>query len=355
MVSEIPRLFFRYCIDYIMGREDGLHFSASQVSGSSRSYHVFKIFCWYQELLKLVFVYIKMIPEVQGRAFACVVSPGCSFVLYLLDFVGCSTAPAPVELQDWSVSATNWWSDFAVVISKCCELLVLCRKKAPSCYTSDWILWRSVKTELGSGVSLSLWDLLMGGWMLEGTPGALKLCWVEGHILFFTCFTAFPGGFGFFFPFALFCRQFHFVLIKALPDATLNSVLLSPVHSTYSTVVWFPCLASGRICFFNYKVNFFLWTQFKQLTVMLIYPLMPMTGFPCKQKLHLSSGTNFYEYISWNVGYFYKVCKWKWKILRGCPGMWRAYISVWTWVSKPVLAFKNGCFIWFRVSVLADW
>lgn len=45
MVSEIPRLFFRYYIDYIMGREDGLHFSASQVSGSSRSYHVFKIFC----------------------------------------------------------------------------------------------------------------------------------------------------------------------------------------------------------------------------------------------------------------------------------------------------------------------
>lgn len=130
MVSEIPRLFFRYYIDYIMGREDGLHFSASQVSGSSRSYHVFKIFCWYQELLKLVFVYIKMIPEVQGRAFACVVSPGCSFVLYLLDFVGCSTAPAPVELQDWSVSATNWWSDFAVVISKCCELLVLCRKES---------------------------------------------------------------------------------------------------------------------------------------------------------------------------------------------------------------------------------
>lgn len=88
---------------------------------------------------------------------------------------------------------------------------------------------------------------------------------------------------------------------------------------------------------------------------MLVYPLMPMTGFPCKQKLHLSSGTNFYEYISWNVGCFYKVCKWKWKILRGCPGMWKAYISVWTWVSKPVLAFKNSWFMWFRALGLADW
>lgn len=101
-----------------------------------------------------------------------------------------------------------------------------------------------------------------------------------------------------FFPFALFSRQFHSVLIRALPDAMLNSVLLSPVQSIYSTVSWFPCLASGRICFFNYKVNFFLWTQFKQLTVTLVYPLMPVTGFPCKQKLHLSSGTNFCEYIS---------------------------------------------------------
>lgn len=59
--------------------------------------------------------------------------------------------------------------------------------------------------------------------------------------------------------------------------------------------------------------------------------------------------------MSWNVGYFYKVCKWKWKILKACPGMWRAYISVWTWVSKPVLAFRNGWFIWFRASFLADW
>lgn len=88
---------------------------------------------------------------------------------------------------------------------------------------------------------------------------------------------------------------------------------------------------------------------------MLIYPLMPVTGFLCKQKLCLSSGTNFYEYMSWNVGYFYKVCKWKWKILKACPGMWRAYISVWTWVSKSVLAFRNGWFIWFRASFLANW
>lgn len=49
-------------------------------------------------------------------------------------------------------------------------------RKAPSCYTSDGTLWRSMKTELGSGVSLSLWDLLVEGWMLEGAPGALKLC-----------------------------------------------------------------------------------------------------------------------------------------------------------------------------------
>lgn len=41
-----------------------------------------------------------MIPEVQRRAFAGIVSLDCSFVLHLLDFVGYSTAPAPVELQD---------------------------------------------------------------------------------------------------------------------------------------------------------------------------------------------------------------------------------------------------------------
>lgn len=146
------------------------------------------------------------------------------------------------------------------------------------------------------------------------------------------------------------------MLIMALPYATLNNMLLSPVQSIYCSVFWFPCLASGRICFFNYKVNFFfLWTQFKRLTVMLIYPLMPMTGFPCKQKLHLSSGTDFCEHISWNVGYFYKVCKWKWKILRGCPGMWRAYISVWTWVSKPVFTLESGWLSWFRASFLANW
>lgn len=169
------------------------------------------------------------------------------------------------------------------------------------------------------------------------------------------CVLLFSLDFVFFFCLAIFCRQLHFVLIMGLPDAMLNSTLLSLVQTIYSTVVWFPCLASGRICFFNYKVNFLLWTQFRQLTVTLIYPPVPMTGFPCKQKLHLSSGTNFYEYISWNVGYFYKVCKWKWKILRGCPGMWRAYISVWTWVSKPVLAFNNGWFVWLRASFLANW
>lgn len=41
-----------------------------------------------------------MIPEEQRRALADIISPDYSFVLHLLDFVGCSTAPALVELQD---------------------------------------------------------------------------------------------------------------------------------------------------------------------------------------------------------------------------------------------------------------
>lgn len=65
-----------------------------------------------------------MIPEVQRRIFAFIVSPDYSSVFHLLDFVGCSTAPAP--LQDY-LPQTD--SDFAVAISKCWELLVLCRKK----------------------------------------------------------------------------------------------------------------------------------------------------------------------------------------------------------------------------------
>lgn len=50
-------------------------------------------------------------------------------------------------------------------------------RKAPCCYTGDGTLWRSMKTELGSGVNLCLWDLLMGGCMFEGTPGTFcSLC-----------------------------------------------------------------------------------------------------------------------------------------------------------------------------------
>jgi len=133
---------------------------------------------------------------------------------------------------------------------------------------------------------------------LKGLLVHLNCCEFKGTFCSVCVLLLSLDGFFFRFCFAIFCRQLHFVLIMALRDAALNNLLLSPVQSIYSTVVWFPCLASGRIFFFNYKVNFFLWTQFKRLTVMLIYPLMPMTGFPCKQKLHLSSGTNFYEYIS---------------------------------------------------------
>lgn len=138
-----------------------------------------------------------MIPEVQRRAFAVIVSPDYSFVLHLsfcrMFYSTCSSGAAGliyhkliVTLLLSLVSSGNCW---------CCA-----GGKAPSCYTSDGTLCRSVAIELGSGVSLSLWDLLMEGWMLEGTPGSLKLCWVQGHILFSVCFTAFPGGFHFFFP-----------------------------------------------------------------------------------------------------------------------------------------------------------
>lgn len=48
----------------------------------------------------------------------------------------------------------------------------------------------------------------------------------------------------FFFYFAIFCRQLHFVLIMAVPDATLNSMCLSPVteHLLHCYLVSMPSL-----------------------------------------------------------------------------------------------------------------
>lgn len=139
-----------------MGRENIFHFFTSQVLGESGSCHAFGTFCWYKELLKLIFIYIRVIPKVQGRTFACI--SRLFLVLALLDCVVCYRASAPVELQYWLV--LNWVNcqkmllTFMLSLSKCCELLVLCRMKSTilshwwwnylkKCEDWAWLQWRS--------------------------------------------------------------------------------------------------------------------------------------------------------------------------------------------------------------------
>lgn len=241
-----------------MGRKNLLHFFTLRVSGGSEAAMHLEHFAGIKSSLNFFLIYIRVIPKVQGRTFACI--SRLFLVLALLDCLVCYPAPAPMELQyslvlNW-VNCQKMLPTFMLSLVSAVSCLCCSGWKAPSCHTGDGTSWKSVQIELGSRVSPSLWIFSSEGRMFEGTPDALKLCWVQRHVLFFECFTAFLGFF-FFFYFTIFCRQLHFVLIVAVPDAALNSMCLSPVQSIYSTAVWFPCLALGRICFSNYKVNFF--------------------------------------------------------------------------------------------------
>lgn len=117
-----------------MGREDGLHFSASQISSSSRSYLVFQIFFWYQELFNLFLFILKRIQNCRWEHLLVLYLSRLFFYVISLRFCRMFYSIPAAYLLQWGCrmdqDLPQSGSDFAVVISECCDLLVLCRKES---------------------------------------------------------------------------------------------------------------------------------------------------------------------------------------------------------------------------------